>query len=125
MYCADEALQDFYCADYTSSAPGTPRFGEPVANFTAAVGKTARLSCKVLNSTKFKVAWFHMDRKMLLTIHETVVTRIPRFSVTQDGDDVWTLHITSVNKDDRGQYMCQVNTEPIISQIGYLDVVGE
>ncbi|XP_047735814.1 lachesin isoform X2 [Hyalella azteca] len=109
--------------DYTSSAPGTPRFGEPVANFTAAVGKTARLSCKVLNSTKFKVAWFHMDRKMLLTIHETVVTRIPRFSVTQDGDDVWTLHITSVNKDDRGQYMCQVNTEPIISQIGYLDVV--
>lgn len=62
---------------------------------------------------------------MLLTIEDVVVTRIPRFSVTQEGDVIWTLHINSVTKHDRGQYMCQVNTEPIMTQIGYLDVVGE
>ena len=65
-----------------------------------------------------------MDRKMLLTINKIVVTRIPRFSVTQDGDDVWTLHINSVNKADKGKYKCQVNTEPMINQIGVLNVVG-
>ena len=62
---------------------------------------------------------------MLLTISKIVVTRIPRFTVTQDGDDVWTLHISAVSKADRGQYMCQVNTEPMISQTGFLDVVGK
>ena len=72
-----------------------------------------------------QVAWFHMDRKMLLTLDKMVVTRIPRFSVTQDDDHTWTLHIDAVTRDDRGQYMCQVNTEPMVTQVGYLDVVGE
>ncbi|XP_066957408.1 lachesin-like [Macrobrachium rosenbergii] len=64
-----------------------------------------------------------MDRKMLLTIHTTVVTRIPRFSVTRDDETTWTLHIHAVTREDKGQYMCQINTEPMLKEIGYLDVV--
>lgn len=66
-----------------------------------------------------------MDRKMLLTIDKMVVTRIPRFRVMQEDINTWTLHIDAVTREDRGQYMCQVNTEPMVSQVGYLDVVGE
>ncbi|XP_063589604.1 lachesin-like [Penaeus indicus] len=100
-----------------------PRFLGQVTNFTAAVGKTAELSCRVSNLTRYKVAWFHMDRKMLLTIHTTVVTRIPRFGVTRDDETTWTLHIDNVKQEDSGQYMCQINTEPMKKLIGYLDVV--
>ncbi|XP_045114036.1 lachesin-like [Portunus trituberculatus] len=100
-----------------------PQSRSEVTNFTAAVGKTASLSCRVQNLTLYKVAWFHMDRKMLLTLDKMVVTRIPRFSVTQDDANTWTLHIDAVTRDDRGQYMCQVNTEPMVTQSGYLDVV--
>ncbi|KAK8382943.1 hypothetical protein O3P69_011478 [Scylla paramamosain] len=89
----------------------------------AAWAKSASLSCRVQNLTLYKVAWFHMDRKMLLTLDKMVVTRIPRFSVTQDDPNTWTLHIDAVTRDDRGQYMCQVNTEPMVTQSGYLDVV--
>nr|XP_045586042.1 lachesin-like [Procambarus clarkii] len=112
-----------HCATAGGGAAPLPHFLAPVTNYTAAVGKTADLTCRVQNLTKFKVAWFHMDRKMLLTIHETVVTRIPRFTVSQDDHTTWTLHIADVTREDRGKYMCQVNTEPMISQVGYLDVV--
>ena len=30
----------------------------------------------------------------------------------------WTLHIRNVNTSDRGLYMCQINTELMMSQVG-------
>ena len=62
---------------------------------------------------------------MLLTIHTTVVTRIPRFLVSREDKDVWTLRVSSIAREDKGAYMCQVNTEPQMSQTYFLDVVGE
>ncbi|GIX73258.1 lachesin-like protein [Caerostris extrusa] len=32
------------------------------------------------------------------------------------------LHISKVEEKDKGFYMCQINTDPMISQLGYLDV---
>lgn len=37
----------------------------------------------------------------------------------------WYLKIKDVKESDRGFYMCQINTDPMKSQVGYLDVVGE
>lgn len=73
----------------------------------------------------FQVAWIHIDRQMILTIHRHVISRVPRFSVSHDNAKTWLLHVSSVQKEDRGYYMCQVNTNPMISQVGYLQVVGE
>ncbi|EGI59182.1 Lachesin [Acromyrmex echinatior] len=70
-----------------------------------------------------KVAWIHVGRQMLLTIHKHVVVKVPRFSVSHDNQKTWLLHINSVQQDDRGYYMCQVNTNPMISQVGFLQVV--
>ncbi|XP_050463610.1 lachesin-like isoform X5 [Cataglyphis hispanica] len=69
------------------------------------------------------VAWIHVGRQMLLTIHKHVVVKVPRFSVSHDNQKTWLLHISSVQQDDRGYYMCQVNTNPMISQVGFLQVV--
>uniref|UniRef100_A0A336LSY5 CSON003513 protein n=1 Tax=Culicoides sonorensis TaxID=179676 RepID=A0A336LSY5_CULSO len=71
----------------------------------------------------FKVAWIHIDRQMILTIHRHVISRIPRYSVTFDNTNTWTLHVKEAQQEDRGYYMCQVNTNPMISQVGYLQVV--
>lgn len=38
---------------------------------------------------------------------------------------MWYLHIREVQEADRGFYMCQINTDPMKSQVGYLDVVGK
>lgn len=62
---------------------------------------------------------------MILTIHRHVISRIPRYSVSYDNSNTWTLHVSQTHQDDRGYYMCQVNTNPMISQVGYLQVVGK
>lgn len=72
----------------------------------------------------FQVAWIHIDRQMILTIHRHVISRIPRYSITYDNANTWLLHVSQAQQDDRGYYMCQVNTNPMISQVGYLQVVG-
>lgn len=72
-----------------------------------------------------QVAWIHIDRQMILTIHRHVISRVPRFSVSHDNSKTWLLHVSSVQQEDRGYYMCQVNTNPMISQVGYLQVVGK
>jgi hypothetical protein len=71
-----------------------------------------------------KVAWVHLDRQMILTIHRQVVARIGRFSVSYDHQRTWHLHIRGVQQEDAGRYMCQVNSEPMISQVGHVHVVG-
>ncbi|KAK4303120.1 hypothetical protein Pmani_024849 [Petrolisthes manimaculis] len=60
---------------------------------------------------------------MLLTIDETTITLIPRFRVTRDDPSTWTLHIRDVQPEDTGYYVCQVNMEPVINQVGYIQVV--
>lgn len=74
---------------------------------------------------QLQVAWIHIDRQMILTIHRHVISRVPRFSVSHDNAKTWLLHVSSVQQEDRGYYMCQVNTNPMISQVGYLQVVGK
>uniref|UniRef100_A0A6P7F3C1 Lachesin-like n=1 Tax=Diabrotica virgifera virgifera TaxID=50390 RepID=A0A6P7F3C1_DIAVI len=100
-----------------------PRFAEPIPNVTVALGRDASLPCVVENLGTYKVAWIHIDRQMILTIHRHVISRVPRFSVSHDNAKTWLLHVSSVQKEDRGYYMCQVNTNPMISQVGYLQVV--
>ncbi|XP_049838896.1 lachesin-like isoform X2 [Schistocerca gregaria] len=100
-----------------------PRFVEPISNVTVALGRDASLSCVVDNLGQFKVAWIHIDRQMILTIHRQLIARVPRFSVSHDNQKTWLLHVSDVQQEDRGFYMCQVNTNPMISQTGYLQVV--
>ncbi|XP_054005295.1 lachesin-like isoform X1 [Hylaeus anthracinus] len=100
-----------------------PMFAEPIPNVTVPLGRDVSLPCVVENLGNYKVAWIHVGRQMLVTVHKHVVVKIPRFSVSHDNQKTWLLHITSVQQDDRGWYMCQVNTNPMISQVGYLQVV--
>jgi len=88
-----------------------------------ALGREATLKCVVTDLSDYKVAWVHIDRQMILTIGRHVITRIPRFNIIHDSHHTWTLHIKDVQAEDKGYYMCQVNTDPMISQTGHLDVV--
>ncbi|XP_076053499.1 lachesin-like [Oratosquilla oratoria] len=101
----------------------TPKFLEAIPNMNVTKGRDVSIPCMVDNIGEYKVAWMHIDRKMLLAIDETVITLIPRFYVTRDDPRTWTLHISDVQPDDSGYYVCQVNMVPMINQVGYLQVV--
>ena len=65
----------------------------------------------------FKVAWLRSDSKAILAIHTHMVTNNPRMSVFHNGRNSWTLEIDVVQRNDSGLYMCQINTEPMTSQV--------
>ena len=79
----------------------------------------------ICNEIDFQVAFIHIDRQMILTVHNHVITRNPRISISHDNHLTWTLKIEKVTEEDKGFYMCQLNTDPIVSTIGHLDVVGK
>ncbi|XP_077285265.1 lachesin-like [Arctopsyche grandis] len=100
-----------------------PRFAEPIPNVTVSVGRDALLACVVENLKNFKVAWVKVDTQTILSIHNNVISQNPRISLSFNDHRSWYLHIKSVQETDRGWYMCQVNTDPMRSRQGYLQVV--
>ncbi|KAE8746558.1 hypothetical protein FOCC_FOCC006792, partial [Frankliniella occidentalis] len=92
-----------------------PSFVDEIENVTAPAGRNIRMSCTV--------AWMHFEQSAILTVHTHVITRNPRISVSHDNLRTWFLHIRDVQKEDRGRYMCQINTANAKTQIGYLHVV--
>ncbi|XP_070505409.1 lachesin isoform X1 [Chironomus tepperi] len=109
--------------DSQNNEANFPRFAEPIPNITVTVGRDALLACVVDNLKGYKVAWVRVDTQTILSIHHNVITQNPRIILTHNDHRSWYLHIREVEESDRGWYMCQVNTDPMRSRKGYLQVV--
>jgi hypothetical protein len=57
------------------------------------------------------------DTKAIQAIHDHVITHNPRVSVSHSDHSTWNLHVKNVREEDRGMYMCQINTDPMKSQV--------
>ncbi|XP_069702849.1 opioid-binding protein/cell adhesion molecule homolog isoform X2 [Periplaneta americana] len=106
-----------------SDVSDIPKFGDVINNVTASVGREATLACVVEDLSTYKVAWLRVDTQTILTIASHVITKNHRIGVTHSDHRTWYLHIRDVRELDRGWYMCQINTDPMKSQVGYLEVV--
>ena len=102
-----------------------PRFIANVNNITVTAGRSARLTCKVKDLGNYKVAWVRVDTQTILTIHHNIITRNQRISLSHHDHKIWRLHINNVQESDRGWYMCQINTYPMVSARGFLEVNGK
>ncbi|XP_075749955.1 lachesin-like isoform X3 [Rhipicephalus microplus] len=107
----------------TGTSQTEPEFAEPIQNITVPAGRKVTLACVVENLNNYRVAWMFVEKFTLLTLAKSVITHNSRFKVTHNGHRTWHLHIHDVQERDRGAYMCQINTSPMKSQIGYLNVV--
>ncbi|XP_053604014.1 lachesin-like [Plodia interpunctella] len=105
-----------------SYAKDEPKFVGPDTNVTVVVGRDAILSCQVQNLQNYKVAWLRVDTQTVLTIGPHVITKNHRVGVTGADPQAWSLTIRDVRMSDGGHYMCQVNTEPMITQTHHLHV---
>ncbi|XP_037913495.1 neurotrimin isoform X1 [Hermetia illucens] len=120
-----EHLEDIREDTSTNSIPekDLPKFGEPLQNVTAPVGREAILQCVVDNLQTYKIAWLRVDTQTILTIQNHVITKNHRMSITHAEKRAWILKIKDVKESDKGYYMCQINTDPMKSQVVYLQVV--
>ncbi|XP_046420785.1 lachesin-like [Neodiprion pinetum] len=107
----------------SSPSPEGPTFDVPISNVTVPVGREAVLACVVGNLSTYKVAWLRVDTQTILTITNHVITKNYRIAITVNDHRTWRLHIRDVRESDRGFYMCQINTDPMKYQTGFLDIV--
>ncbi|XP_013190184.1 protein amalgam-like [Amyelois transitella] len=105
-----------------SDAKDEPTFKGPDSNVTVVVGRDATLTCTVENLQNYKVAWLRVDTQTVLTIGPHVITKNHRVGVIRGDPQVWALTIRDVRLSDAGDYMCQVNTEPMITQTHHLHI---
>ncbi|CAH0562370.1 unnamed protein product [Brassicogethes aeneus] len=99
-----------------------PEFADPIVNLSIPLGREATFRCHVHHLGGYRVGWVKADTKAIQAIHDHVITHNSRVSVTHNDHVTWNLHIKTVQEEDRGLYMCQINTDPMKSQIGFLDV---
>lgn len=78
---------------------------------------SATFSIKYYLHVFTQVGWVKADTKAIQAIHDHVITHNPRVSVSHNDHSTWNLHIRNVQEEDRGQYMCQINTDPMKSQV--------
>ncbi|XP_075164635.1 Ig-like and fibronectin type-III domain-containing protein 2 [Haematobia irritans] len=93
-------------------------------------GKDALLTCVVSdNPANNTVIWKKGDE--VLTAGKVRVTSDPRVSVLHDenpngkiesGGEVWVLLIKRVKASDKGSYICELNSDPVLRSIHILDV---
>lgn len=100
-----------------------PEFVGHIDNVTVVKDRDATFSCNVRNLKKFRVGWVKADSKAIQSIHDTVITHNSRVEVSGDWRTSFNLHIRKVSEEDRGQYMCQINTDPMTFQTATLDVL--
>uniref|UniRef100_A0A182Y8I3 Ig-like domain-containing protein n=1 Tax=Anopheles stephensi TaxID=30069 RepID=A0A182Y8I3_ANOST len=81
------------------------------------------MTCTVHDLYKYKVAWLRVDTQTILTIETLVITKSERIAITHTEQRIWQLRIKDIRESDKGWYMCQINTDPMKSQMGYLNVV--
>ncbi|XP_042868494.1 lachesin-like [Penaeus japonicus] len=96
---------------------GQPDFAAPLNNVSVPVGRDATFSCVVTMLGGYRVGWVKADTKAIQAIHTHVITHNNRVSVSHSDRNTWMLHITGVQEEDRGPYMCQINTDPMRSQV--------
>ncbi|KAG8179455.1 hypothetical protein JTE90_006825 [Oedothorax gibbosus] len=106
-----------------TSNEAEPEFSEAIPNITIPVGRDIQLPCIVDNLGSYRAAWIKVETKAILTIHHHIITRNYRISLSHSDNRNFVLHIRNVQKSDRGGYMCQINTAPMKSHIGYVDVL--
>lgn len=99
------------------AAENLPKFLAPLGNHTVIQGRDVTFTCIVNHLKDYRVAWIKSDSRAILAIHTHLVAHNPRISVTHNGHNTWKLHLSNVQKNDSGTYMCQVNTEPMLSQV--------
>ncbi|XP_076686442.1 lachesin isoform X1 [Andrena cerasifolii] len=127
-----------------------PVFVAPVGNQTAAIGREVVFSCSVRNIGKYRVGWLRASDQTILSVHARTVTHNARIAVSYETggssgsgavsgnafgvtgssqateevvNGTWRLHIRQLKESDRDCYMCQINTSPMISELGCLDIL--
>lgn len=84
----------------------------PTINVTVVEGEDATLPCSVENLQEHTVVWTD-QWTTILTYGTTRILDDDRISVERPYTEDWNLLIREVKYEDKGKYICQINTKPV------------
>lgn len=104
------------------SANYAPIFDDDLSEIRVVAGETAILPCSVRNQGEHKkmfptpedanIIWINPGR-ILFTDHDKIAIGDARLSLQKTNHGEWNLIIKHVRFNDSGEYMCQINTNPV------------
>ncbi|XP_052796544.1 protein amalgam-like isoform X1 [Mya arenaria] len=94
-------------------APIQPIFDTSTENVTAIAGETAELRCTVENKGSYNLIWLN-PRKTLISKDDSRFIDDSRISVERPNIRYWNIMVREVRYNDSGEYMCQINTKPVL-----------
>ncbi|XP_076439918.1 protein sidekick-1-like [Babylonia areolata] len=100
-----------------------PEFLTNKPQVVAVKGDTAIIPCRIRNIGVHKVLWSF--ERVLLTFDTRRISDDTRISVERPYETEWNLHIKNVTPEDEGTYLCQLNTNPMMSYHIKLLVLNE
>ncbi|KAG7198238.1 hypothetical protein KM043_005642 [Ampulex compressa] len=100
-----------------------PEFLAPLENHTVIQGHDVSFTCVINHLQRYKMVWIKSSDRALLALLTNKIVDNPRMSFTHNGHNTWKLHVTNVQLNDSGTYMCQLNTYPMRSLTGYMKVL--
>ncbi|KAJ8304740.1 hypothetical protein KUTeg_018323 [Tegillarca granosa] len=100
---------DFMIAEVFATEPS---FDVPTINVTVVEGEDATLPCSVENLQEHTVVWTD-QWTTILTYGTTRILDDDRISVERPYTEDWNLLIREVKYEDKGKYICQINTKPV------------
>ncbi|XP_076305276.1 kin of IRRE-like protein 3 isoform X1 [Tachypleus tridentatus] len=93
-------------------------------NITTTPGKTAYLPCRVRHLGDRTVSWIRRKDLHVLTVGRFIYSSSDKFQVIhRDDRDDWMLQVKYPQREDAGQYECQVSTVPKKSMFVTLNVI--
>ncbi|CAJ0573318.1 unnamed protein product, partial [Mesorhabditis spiculigera] len=93
---------------------------------TALLGQDAEFLCKVGDLGRHKVAFLKAGTPpRLISFDEKIFRNVQKYELRPRGGpqgDEWRLIVRNSKPEDRGNYTCQINTDPVIAKIGELQL---
>ena len=70
------------------------------------------------------MSWIKVETQSVLTMEQRVISNNSRISVGERDGDWFQLKIKDLTPSDQGWYLCQINTDPMVSERIFLEVKG-
>uniref|UniRef100_A0A8D9F1S6 Ig-like domain-containing protein n=1 Tax=Cacopsylla melanoneura TaxID=428564 RepID=A0A8D9F1S6_9HEMI len=99
-------------------------FINQLSNISVAEGQEILLSCAVAHLGIHQVGWIRVDTGTILTVLDKTTITSRRINVSNKNRH-FQLHIHKALQSDEGCYMCQVNANVILRQIGCVHIMSK
>uniref|UniRef100_A0A914QJ46 Immunoglobulin I-set domain-containing protein n=1 Tax=Panagrolaimus davidi TaxID=227884 RepID=A0A914QJ46_9BILA len=93
-------------------------------NVTAVKGDDIEFRCRVMERGRHMVAFIRAEEPpRLISFDDRIFRQRDKYEIlSRKGHDEWILKVKNVQESDIGGYICQINSNPVLTKTAFLDL---